>query len=149
MDVWWNENFLRCDIFGVIQLKRPIRNGRVGYQGCMMFCMLYLINVFTSLVTSAAQGRTSGGAGGGGSGGSGGSAPPPPLRPLAQVLSEQTRGQQGQTGLRVWRPRNKAGRTEKKVNLEREVLPHFLSAICFKMKNLMVEKTRKRDTVEG
>eukprot|EP00438_Fugacium_kawagutii_P000182 Skav214260 [mRNA] locus=scaffold2045:529860:534910:- [translate_table: standard] len=29
------------------------------------------------------------------------SAPPPPLRPLAQVLSEQTRGQQGQTGLRV------------------------------------------------
>lgn len=28
-------------------------------------------------------------------------APPPPLRPLAQVLSEQTRGQQGKTGLRV------------------------------------------------
>eukprot|EP00435_Cladocopium_sp_Y103_P041522 s2572_g11.t1 len=32
---------------------------------------------------------------------SGGGAAPPPLRPLAQVLSEQTRGQQGQTGLRV------------------------------------------------
>ena len=88
-----------------------------------------------------AQGRTSGGAGGGGSGGSGGSAPPPPLRPLAQVLSEQTRGQQGQTGLRARRPREQSwenrkfvGHPEvmKKANLEREVLPHFLSAICSK-----------------
>lgn len=42
----------------------------------------------------AGGGRPSGAAAGGG-------AAPPPLRPLAQVLSEQTRGQQGQTGLRV------------------------------------------------